>query len=86
MKKELSIIANEDLTNCNLTIKGSTTEVLFLFFQMVNQLIKNEVCDIKLLKSIIDLTVFSDKLEFNLNEKELEGIAKCIMKGINENE
>lgn len=81
MKKELSIIANEDLTQAELNINGSSIEVLFLYFQLVDKLIKNNICNKSILKSIIDLTDHTEEIKNkNIN---IDKIVKDILKGNN---
>jgi len=82
MKKELSIISSEDLTEAELRINGSTIEVLFLYYQLVDKMIKNNIGKKSVLKSIIDLTDHTEKLKKNkLDNIELDKILKDIMKG-----
>lgn len=86
MNKELSIKSSDDLTKAEISIKGVSVEILFLYFQLTEQLIKQEIATPELLKGEIDLCKFSDKLKTKLSEEEIQKIIRELKKGNNKNE
>ena len=81
MNKELSIKSNDDLNNAEIRIKGSSVDILFLYFQLVGQLLKQELATPDILKSIINLCKYENKLKTKLSYNEIQKITKEIMKG-----
>lgn len=81
MNKELSIKSSDDLIKAEISIKGASVEILFLYFQLTEQLIKHDIATPELLKREIDLCKFSDKLKTKLSEEEIQKIIRELEKG-----